>query len=64
MAVSSLDYAFQWVSLSNISTNDMNTQENTWSEEDRLMAIHPIYVIPWADVEDAHTWFGDKTGFE
>ena len=55
---SSLDYALQWVSLPKMSMDDVNIKE-----EDRVMAIHPIYAIPWADVDQAHDWFCNKRGF-
>lgn len=60
---SSLDHILQWVSLPKVTRNNINAQESIFNEGDRLTAIHPIYVIPWVNVEQAHKWACKKTGF-
>lgn len=58
-----LDFAFRWASSPHIPQAKGEEQDRTFDKKDRVLPIHPIYVIPWANVEQAHDLFSQKKGF-
>ena len=57
-----LDSATHWMSATkDVLVNGATGEE--LDEEDRLAAIHPIYVIPWGAVDRCHDYFSQKNGF-
>ena len=57
-----LNSAMQWMS----NPKDVNADqgsEHLIDEEDRLEAVHPIYVIPWSAVDRCHSHFSQKQSF-
>lgn len=61
--VSPLDFAFRWASSPDTPQTMGEGQERIFDEEDRVLPIHPIYVIPWNNVEHTHDFFSQKKGF-
>ncbi|KAL8967818.1 MAG: hypothetical protein Q9197_005218 [Variospora fuerteventurae] len=57
------DDAFQWASLPRSSVAGKQTEPEITEAEDRLVPIHPIYVIPWPAVERAVSWYQEKRDF-
>ncbi|KAI4141843.1 MAG: hypothetical protein LQ341_003403 [Variospora aurantia] len=57
------DDAFQWASLPRSSVAGKQTEPEITEAEDRLVPIHPIYVIPWPAVERAVSWYQEKGDF-
>ena len=54
-----LDWAMHWIS----STLDGDAGVEIFSDVNKLVAVHPIYVIPWGAVERCYELFGEKEGF-
>lgn len=61
--VSPLNFAFRWASSPDTPQVKGEEQERIFDEEDRVLPIHPIYVIPWNNVEQTHDLFSQKEGF-
>lgn len=59
-AFSALESAFGWAFTSQPPDDGSEQIDDT---EDRVISIHPIYVIPWTAVERSHSWFSAKVGF-
>ena len=57
--VHSLDSALQW-SWSGVSLEDENGDAGLVDAEDMLEPLHPIFVIPWAAVEQCCQFFRQK----
>jgi len=55
-------YAFAWMH-SEAYTLQRPAEEQIFEEEDTVEPIHPIYVIPFAAVEQTRAWFSNKEGF-
>lgn len=55
--------AFQWASLPRSSMSETRNEARMSTADDRLVAIHPIFVIPWSAVESARSWFKKKESF-
>lgn len=51
-----LGFAFAW------SCGQDGAAEKA-EEEDLLLPIHPVFVIPFGAVEQTRAWFEGKTGF-
>jgi len=58
-----LDSAPRWVSGEQVAQDVQTEREEVYDPEDKLMPMHPIYVIPWAAVERTHARFAAKIGF-
>lgn len=54
-------YAFAWVH-SEARTRQRPEDEGVFEEEDTVEPIHPIYVIPFAAVEQTRVWFSNRKG--
>ncbi len=61
-SVDSLDSALRWTS-SAISLGQESGKERFVDAEDVLEPLHPIFVIPWAAVEECRQLFRHKRGF-
>ena len=59
--VDSLDSALRWTS-SAISFGERG-DDRVVDVEDRVEALHPIFVIPWAAVDRCSRFFSQKRGF-
>ena len=42
---------------------DSSQETQIFGEGDRLLPLHPIYVIPWPALDDAAGWFASRGGF-
>ena len=60
---SPLESPFQWTHSNQIHSGQGNPEEEIFESEDRVRSIHPIFVIPWATAEQAHSWLQQKEGF-
>lgn len=57
------DPALRWRSSESIPKKDGSHEEQIFDAEDRVAAIHPIYVIPYPAVERCHAWVDARTSF-
>ncbi|KAI4185127.1 MAG: hypothetical protein LQ346_005971 [Caloplaca aetnensis] len=55
--------AFKWVSSPRSPPSGKEGDPEVIEVEDRLLPIHPIYVIPWPAFKDAASWYEGKAGF-
>ncbi|KAL8936310.1 MAG: hypothetical protein Q9211_004251 [Gyalolechia sp. 1 TL-2023] len=55
--------AFQWASLPRSSMSGTGNEPEMSAVDDRLVAIHPVFVIPWSAVESARSWLEKKESF-
>ena len=58
-----LDAAFKWRPSPEDQPVNISTEESTFNMQDILKPIHPIFVIPYAAVEQARSWSLAKGGF-
>lgn len=58
-----LDSAMRWDSCPRTASTEQPEHEDMFDPGDRLLPVHPIYVIPWAAVERTYTKFVSKIGF-
>ena len=58
-----LTAAFQWCSLPRDNGTDPGAGRQLYDEDDTVVALHPIFVIPWKAVEETHAYFRSRTGF-
>ena len=42
---------------------DEGADDEIYDAEDKVNAIHPIFVIPWPAVERTHAHYSSKIGF-
>ena len=57
-----LSSAMHWISSPRPVIADRGG-EDLIDEEDKVAAVHPIYVIPWSAVDRCHTYFSQKQSF-
>lgn len=57
-----MGYAYAWMH-SEAHPSRRSEREKIFEEEDTVEPIHPIYVIPFAAVEQTRAWFSNKEGF-
>ena len=57
-----VDSALQWAS-SAVSFGEESGKERLVDAEDQIEALHPIFVIPWAAVDQCSQFFVQKRGF-
>ncbi|KAL8697474.1 MAG: hypothetical protein Q9224_002291 [Gallowayella concinna] len=55
--------AFQWASLPYIPTDEKGPKAEGSNGTENLIAIHPIYVIPWPAVETTRQYYEEKGDF-
>ena len=55
--------ALHWTHSNHIPSMQGNPEEEIFDSEDRVKPIHPIYVIPWAAVEQTYSWVKQREGF-
>jgi len=58
-----LESALLWTHLDYIPFGSGNPEEEIFDSEDRVKPIHPIFVIPWAAVEQTQSWVQQREGF-
>lgn len=61
--VTPLDFAFRWASSPDTPQAKGEEQDRIFDKEDMVLPIHPIYVIPWNNVEQTHDLLSQKKGF-
>ena len=58
-----LDAAMHWMSHAKNQSEDGSGDKKMIDEEDRVAAVHPVFVIPFRAVSECHDYFSRKTGF-
>ena len=64
LTAGALQSPFNWISAPECNEGNENLRKSMCDLEDRLEAIHPIFVITWQAVEEAHAFFGSQVGFK
>ena len=57
------DSVFRWASSRSIPMLNGQTEQEIYDEEDRVRALHPVFVIPPAAVERSRLWYRQKGAF-
>ena len=55
---SAFPWAFSWKSSPILAGDERECEENVFEESDRLMAAHPLYVVPHKAAESMRAWCG------
>lgn len=62
-AVESTDSVFHWASSRAIPIANGEAEEEVYDEDDLVQALHPIFAIPPAAVDQSWLWYRQKGGF-
>ena len=58
-----MDYAMRWALAPKVSEFEHRPDESSLIGSNTVAPIHPVYVIPYENVNQTHSWFRAKQGF-